>query len=205
MAVEIMRELARRLEKTNEQLRAAVRARARRRRVTARRGSRLDSFIRRLEAQRACLDWAVGAIAACRAPSSSSASATGAPMTICARAAMARARSSPSTARWPPTPRCIPDAAHLVLGDFRDTLPAFAAAPCRTDRARACRYRLRRRGGDAELARWLGPQLAPLLATGRVVLSDQPLDAADAPGAWRCPTACRRDRYFIYRTRAAAG
>jgi hypothetical protein len=32
--------------------------------ASARKGSRLDSFIRRLEAQRACLDWAAQEIAA---------------------------------------------------------------------------------------------------------------------------------------------
>ncbi len=71
MAVSIMRELAHRLELTNQQLRTAlsevrelregVGAPARRPDADRGRMSRLDSFIRRLEAQRACLDRAARA------------------------------------------------------------------------------------------------------------------------------------------------
>ena len=71
MAVSIMRELAHRLELTNQQLRTALSesARAARGHGAARepdadrgRMSRLDSFIRRLEAQRACLNRAAALI-----------------------------------------------------------------------------------------------------------------------------------------------
>ena len=69
MAVAIMRELAHRLELTNQQLRTALSELRELRGGTAtcsrtpmRPMSRLDSFIRRLEAQRACLNRAAALI-----------------------------------------------------------------------------------------------------------------------------------------------
>ena len=50
----------------------------------------------------------------------------------------------------------------------------------------------------AALAAWLGPALAPLMAAGGVVASDQALDVA----GWRplpLPSGVRDGRYFLYR------
>ena len=95
--------------------------------VSARKGSRLDSFIRRLEAQRACLDWAVGAIAS--VPGAVVELGLGNGRTYDhLRARCDGAREIFAFDRQVAAhPACIPDAAHLVLGDFRDTLPAFAS------------------------------------------------------------------------------
>jgi hypothetical protein len=50
----------------------------------------------------------------------------------------------------------------------------------------------------AALARWLGPVLAPMLARGAIVLSDQKLDVPGA-AALPLPTGVPPGRYFVYR------
>ena len=95
-------------------------------------------------------------------------------------------------------PACIPDAAHLVLGDFRDTLPAFAARHAGAIALVHADIGSGDEAATADLARWLGPRLAPLLAPDAIVLSDQPLDL---PRARRValPDGVPADRYFIHR------
>jgi hypothetical protein len=166
--------------------------------VSARKGSRLDSFIRRLEAQRACLDWAVGAIGDVPGAVVELGLGNGRTYdhlrTRCTGAREIFAFDRQVAAH----PACIPDAAHLELGDFRDTLPAFAARHA----GRIALIHADIGSGDetatSALARWLGPQLAPLLARGAVVLSDQPLDLPNAR-RMALPDGVPADRYFIYR------
>jgi S-adenosyl-L-methionine methyltransferase len=173
-------------------------------RASTRKGSRLDSFIRRLEAQRACLDWAIGAIAA--VPGAVVELGLGNGRTYDhLRARFDGTREIFAFDRHVAAhPACIPDAAHLVLGDFRDTLPAFAAR----HQHRIALVHADIGSGDeaatAALARWLGPQLAPLLAKNAIVLSDQPLDAPPLR-AINLPAGVPAGRYFIYRaTRASS-
>src|SRR4051812_48485620 len=87
--------------------------------------SRLDSFIRRLEAQRACLNWAVDAVRALPGPALELGLGNGRTFDHL-RARLAGAR--PIFAldrRLAAHPACVPEAPYLVLGDFRDTLPAL--------------------------------------------------------------------------------
>jgi S-adenosyl-L-methionine methyltransferase len=166
--------------------------------VSARKGSRLDSFIRRLEAQRACLDWAVGAIAAVPGAVVELGLGNGRTYdhlrTRCDGAREIFAFDRQVAAH----PACIPDAAHLVLGDFRDTLPAFAARHA----GRIALVHADIGSGDeaatTSLARWLGPQLVPLLAKNAIVLSDQPLELARSQRV-PLPVGVPPDRYFIHR------
>lgn len=161
-------------------------------------GSRLDSFIRRLEAQRACLDWAIEAVAAIPGPALEIGLGNGRTYDHL-RARLDGARPVYAFDRQVAAhPACVPDAAHLVLGDFRETIPAFAArAP-----APAALVHADIGSGDeaatADLARWLGPALAPLLAPGALVVSDQPL-AAPFWRALAVPPDVQPGRYFIYR------
>ena len=99
-------------------------------------------------------------------------------------------------------PDCIPDARHMLVGAFQDTLPAARAhigAPAAlvhgdfgsADPAR-----------DAALAAWLGPALEPLVQPGALVVTDralttvpwdeEPLPPQVAPGV-----------YFMYRVPGA--
>ena len=119
-----------------------------------------------------------------------------APMTICENFSLTVIFTS-SNATLPPI-HCIPDAAHMLHGDFEETVPGALArigAPAAlihgdigsADTAR-----------DAELAAWLGPALRPLAAPGAVILSDRALGAAIWP-----PEPLPRDVapgvYFMYR------
>lgn len=93
---------------------------------------------------------------------------------------------------------CVPDEAHLVLGDFRDTLPRFcehhsgAAALVHADIGSADRER------DRELVEALAPWIARLPVRGGIVVADRELGLPGAkplpppPGAPDWP-------YFLYR------
>jgi hypothetical protein len=160
--------------------------------------SRLESFIRRLEAQRACLDWAARVVQDVPGPVIELGLGNGRTFDHL------RLRLGESREIWAfdrhnaAHPASQPEVDRLVLGDFRETLPAFAAqlppfiALVHADIG----------SGDeqatAALARWLGPVLAPLLANGALVVSDQPL----AVRTWRSvplPDGVADGRYFIYR------
>jgi hypothetical protein len=161
-------------------------------------GSRLDSFIRRLQAQRACLDWAVAAIA--DVPGAVVELGLGNGRTYDhLRARLAGSREIFAFDRQLAAhPACIPDVDHLVLGDFRETLPSFATRhPAGIALAHADTG-----SGDAAataaLARWLGPVLGPMLAPRAIVLSDQPLEIARA-APQPLPPGVPPGRYFVYR------
>ena len=91
-------------------------------------------------------------------------------------------------------PDCIPDAAHLILGDVRTTCRRrTAACPgpavlAHTDVGTGDAAR------NAELATWLAAALPPLLAPGAWVVSDQPLRTP----RWSQPAPAGIDpeRYF---------
>lgn len=167
-----------------------------------RKGSRLDSFIRRLEAQRACLDWAVRQIAAVPGPVVELGLGNGRTYDHL-RARLDGMREIFAFDRQVAAhPACIPDAAHLAVGDFRMTLPAFAARHA----GRVALVHADIGSGDeaatAALARWLGPALAPMLARHAIVLSDQPLDGSGLQ-LQPLPPGVPADRYFIYQAAAA--
>jgi len=164
--------------------------------------SRLDSFIRRLEAQRACLDWAAQQVAA--RPG------------IVLELGLGNGRTYDHLRDRLPDhpilafdrqlaahPGCIPPAEHLLLGDFRETLPPLAGQltlPVVLVHADTG-------SGDTEataaLAAWLGPALVPVLSPGALVLSDQRLTI---PGATLLPLPPKvpPGRYFIYRAGRSA-
>jgi len=159
--------------------------------------SRLESFIRRLEAQRRCLDWAAQAIASC--PGAVLELGLGNGRTY----DHLRARLGPARAIYAfdrqlaAHPDCIPPPDRLLLGELHDTLPAFAArgtvvALVHADLGSGDR------AANAALAAWLGPQLCRLAASDCLVLSDQLLDAAGLV-AQALPDGVPDDRYFVYR------
>ncbi len=161
--------------------------------------SRLDSFIRRLEAQRACLDFACAAIADLPGPVLELGLGNG--RTFDHLRARLPGREIFVFERDPkPHPACWPDPERLIVGDLVETLPrvrellpapaALAHADLGTgDPAR-----------NAALAARLAPLLPPLLAAGAVVVSDQELgDPALVP--LPPPPAIQPGRYFLYRRR----
>lgn len=163
-------------------------------------GSRLDSFIRRLEAQRACLDWACAAIDAVSGPVLELGLGNGRTFDHL-RSRLGDARDIYAFDRQVAAhPACIPDANHLILGDFRDTILSFGARVPPLVALVHADIGSGDEAATAALARWLGPALAPLLADGALVLSDQPLAVAHWQ-ALALPPGVAERRYFIYRNR----
>jgi hypothetical protein len=75
-------------------------------------------------------------------------------------------------------PGAAPDGDHLLLGDFRRTLPAavrLLPAPAALAHAD---FGSEDRAHDAAQAAWLGRLLDPLMAGGGIVLSDRRLEVA---------------------------
>ena len=163
--------------------------------------SRLDSAIRRLKAQRACLDLAVRLIASVPGP--------------VVELGLGNGRSYDHLRKLLPGreifafdrqldahPDCVPDARHLVLGNFADTL----STALQRIGARAALVHADTGTGEearnARLAAWLGPRLLALAAPGGVILSDQDLKGIAAK-ILPLPQGVAAGRYFIYRAKPA--
>lgn len=157
--------------------------------------SRLDSFIRRLQAQRACLDHASRLIDGIPGPVLELGLGNGRTYDHL-RTLLPRRDIYAFDRHLAAHPDCIPPESHLVLGDFRETL---LAAPIG---APAALIHADIGSGDsaanAALAAAIAPLVVALLAPNGVLLADQdmsmpgleplPLPAGVAPG-----------RYFLYR------
>jgi hypothetical protein len=169
--------------------------------------SRLDSFIRRLEAQRACLEWAIAAV--CDVPGVVIELGLGNGRTYDhLRAKFCGTRQIYAfDRRLTAHPETIPDPDHLIVGEFRDTLPAFA----KRIGAGAALVHVDAGSGDEAASRAQAQALVrlidPALAEGGLVVSDQDM-APDPDLAWRVeklPANVPAGRYFIYRKAARQG
>ncbi len=159
--------------------------------------SRLDSFIRRLEAQRACLNQAAQAIRDLPGPVLELGLGNGRTFDHL-RELLPGREIFVFERQLAAHPASMPDAEHLILGDIRETLPAAGArigAPAalvHSDIGTGDALR------NAELAAWLAQVLPALLAPGAWVISDQPMRTA-ALVPLPPPEAVARERYFLYR------
>lgn len=162
--------------------------------------SRLDSFIRRLEAQRACLGHAAAQIRGLPGPVLELGLGNGRTYDHL-RELLPEREIFVFEREVAAHPDCIPDAAHLFLGDVRTTLPqAHGRLPGRAALAHAD-IGTGDAASNAELAAWLAEALPPLLAAGAWVVSDQPL-RAPVLVAQRAPAGIDPGRYFLYNHRA---
>jgi S-adenosyl-L-methionine methyltransferase len=158
--------------------------------------SRLDSFIRRLEAQRACLDRAAALIATL--PGAVLEFGLGNGRTYDHLRTLLPGRDIFVFERTVAAhPDCVPPADRLILGDLRDTLPAsrdrFAGS--------AALAHLDIGTGETEASRALAASLAqliaPLLCSGAIVVSEPPLVLA----GWQAlalPAGVGPGRYHLY-------
>jgi len=159
--------------------------------------TRLDRAIRRLEAQRACLNWAIQEIVSLPG--------------VIFELGLGNGRSFDHLRAHMPDreiyvfernpaahPACTPSADRLIIGTLEETLPAaqkrFAGkvAFLHSDIGTGDDDRNRR------FAAWLGPELILFLAPGAVVASDQKLEAL-AHLATPLPPGVDEGRYFLYR------
>jgi S-adenosyl-L-methionine methyltransferase len=158
--------------------------------------SRLDSFIRRLEAQRACLDLAAARIAELPGPVLELGLGNGRTYDHLRKILPAREIFVfDREVRAHPADR--PDPRYLLLGDLRDTLPGAAERlPCKAALVHADIG-----SGDdkatAALAKWLSAALPPLLRVGAWVAADQPLQH-DWLVRQPLPEGLAAKRYFLY-------
>ncbi len=164
--------------------------------------SRLDSVIRRLEAQRACLAEAARLIENIPGPVLELGLGNGRTYDHL-RELLPRRQIFVFDRRVNAHPDCLPDETHMILGEFEDTLKD-ARARITTPAALA---HADIGSGDKKASRalgvWLGSALPPLMATGGIVVSDQELTsgADNILTALALPNGVAEDRYFMYRVR----
>ncbi len=159
--------------------------------------SRLNSFIRRLEAQRACLERAAELVRALPGP--------------ILELGLGNGRTYDHLRQLCPEreifvfdrqvaahPDCIPDPAHLILGDIFDTLPQ---AVRRFGRSVPLVHSDMGSGDvdyTARISAFIAELLPHLLASGGVVIADQDIAFAGAEPV-ALPDGIRPGRYFLYR------
>ena len=159
--------------------------------------SRLDSFIRRLEAQRACLNHAAELVRDLHGEVLELGLGNGRTydhlrtlfpdrdIFVCERQVAAH-------------PDCVPPPERLILGDMRATLPAMRGR----FGGRVALAHFDAGSGDAPanlaLAAALMPSVVPLLCPGAVLVTDPPVDAPElAP--LPLPDGVAPGRYHLYR------
>jgi S-adenosyl-L-methionine methyltransferase len=159
--------------------------------------SRLDSFIRRLEAQRACLELAADLIAGLDGEVLELGLGNGRTydhlrklfphrkIYVCERAVAAH-------------PDCVPPSALLLLGDMRETLSAVRARLA----DRVVLAHLDPGNGEIAASKALADQLTPLivpLLQLNGVLVSEPAVTADQLSALSLPSGIEPGRYNLYR------
>jgi hypothetical protein len=101
-------------------------------------------------------------------------------------------------------PDCIPDAAHLLLGDFHETLPQAAARFAGTVALVHADVGSANAERDARLARFIAGFLPDLLRPGGLVASDRDVAFAGAQPV-PPPALMGLGTYFLYRRAGSAG
>ena len=160
--------------------------------------SRLDSFIRRLEAQRACLGHVrslVDAVPGCIFEVGLGNGRTYDHI----RGLFPQRETFAFEIRLVAHPSCIPDDEHLFMGDFLEVLPQLEgrfAGQVALVHADCCGSGQPER--DARVTAGLTRLLAPFLAPKAIVLSDRRLDIPDTE-VLDLPGDIAPERYFIAR------
>jgi hypothetical protein len=162
--------------------------------------SRLDSAIRRLLAQRACLKAAAAMIAELPGPVLELGLGNGRTYDHL-RELLPDREIFAFDLQIAAHPSCIPDPDHLILGDLRQTLKHSAARL----RGRVALAHADIGTGDevenARLAAAISAPLGALIAPGGVIAADRVL-AVPGSVALALPPEVSPDRYFMYRMAA---
>ena len=162
--------------------------------------SRLDSFLRRITAQRDCLDAAVELI-------------RNVPGTVL-ELGLGNGRTFDHLRQRLPGREifvfdrrvaahfdCIPDDDHMILGDFHDTLGTALERLGQPAALAHCDMGSGDGQVDSRLAGTVGPLLAPIMAAGGIVVSDQEMTVE----AWEprtLPLSVAPGRYYMWRVRS---
>ena len=160
--------------------------------------SRFDSFIRRVAAQRDCLNLAAHMIREIPGPVLELGLGNGRTYDHL-REILPDREIFVFDRRIAAHPDSIPDDAHLILGDIHDTLPRVGERIGGRPALAHCDLGTGVKAENARLAAFIGATLDKLMAREALVVSDQNLAVA----GWLpvdLPTEVARERYFIYRT-----
>ena len=158
--------------------------------------SRLDSFIRRMQAQRACLDWAAAAIAERPGPVLELGLGNGRTYDHL-RSLLPDRAIYVFDRRVKAHPACIPPEDRLFLGEIAETLPRAAALLGRSVALAHSDLGSGDHQANLALAAVTGPLLAALVAPGGIILANIALDVP----SWRTlpePPGIKPGRYFLY-------
>ncbi len=159
--------------------------------------SRLDSFIRRMIAQRDCLAAAALLIGDVPGPVIELGLGNGRTYDHL-REILPGREIFVFDRRVAAHPDCIPDDAHMITGDITETLPGAGEVIGAPVALAHCDMGTGVAASNAELARLIGPALARLMAPGGVIVSDQEYRVA----GWTevaLPDGVASGRYFIRR------
>ncbi len=159
--------------------------------------SRLDSFIRRLEAQRACLDMAVNLVRDLPGP--------------VLEVGLGNGRTYDHLRNLCPEreiyvfdrqvaahPACIPPPEFLLLGDIHETIPQAARRFAKTVALAHIDIGSGDRQANQRIAAFIAEYLPRLLSSGGVVISDQDV-GFDGAQAVDLPEGVKPGRYHLYR------
>lgn len=158
--------------------------------------SRLDSFIRRLEAQRACIDFAAQPGNVPAGPIFELGLGNG--RTYDHLRERFRGRDIYVFDRKVNAhPDCVPDTDHLVLGEILETLPRLVLR----FRGRVAFVHSDIGSGDAARDRALAAKVAPLIAEAVAPAGLAASDQALVIAGWQAvtPPGVAESRYFLYR------
>ena len=159
--------------------------------------SRLDSFIRRLEAQRACLDKAARLIAELEGDVLELGLGNGRTYDHL-RQLFPDRRIYVCERRVAAHPECIPPAELLLLGDMRDTLQAARKLLGRRVALAHLDPATGESAASGALAAELAPLIMPLLRPGGVLVSEPAINQV-ALSALPLPESVAPGRYNLYR------
>ncbi len=159
--------------------------------------SRLDSVIRRLQAQRDCLEHAAALIAGLPGPVLEFGLGQGRTYDhlreiLPGREIFVFEREVADGAE------SVPDDRHLILGDIRDSLPQIVRRFARAVPLIHSDIGTGDTHLNGALARFVAPYLPDLLCSGGLVVSDQDLNHFGAAPV-DLPAGVRAGRYFMYR------
>jgi S-adenosylmethionine-dependent methyltransferase len=159
--------------------------------------SRLDSFIRRMTAQRECLNLAARLIDEIPGPVLELGLGNGRTFDHLREIFPAR-EIYVFDRRVAAHPDCIPDDAHMILGDIAETLPQARTRINAPAALAHCDLGTGNRTDNEALANYIGPRIAPMMASGGLIVSDQEYHVE----GWTSvdlPEGVKPGRYHIYR------
>jgi len=159
--------------------------------------SRLDSAIRRLEAQRAAIDHAAQLIKNVPGPVLELGLGNGRTFDHL-RSQLPHRHIYAFDRQVAAHPDCIPAAPYLLLGDFSDTLKQARSVLPEPAALAHCDTGTGDEAASQALAAAIAPLLRPLLAPGAVVISDQPMMLTGS-SPLPLPAGISAGRIFLWR------